>query len=183
MKQINKEISKLFFHLINEKIDPEIKKRIYNVLLWCSTECSDDQNFNWQKNKHFGQRYWSYEALKIFIRSKKVTNQGLIHEHAIPKLVLIDLILICKNEREILGILNKYSIAVIITQDEHKNLNKKYRTTIPQNENKLSKSNIFERYHKCKIKICDFKSSKSKKNEEALLKLKKTKDISKYIIS
>ena len=47
-------------------------KRLYNLLLWCSTECSEEMS--WSRNKHYGQRYWSKKALELFIKNKGETK-------------------------------------------------------------------------------------------------------------
>ena len=102
--------------IIKENINIQMYKRLYNLLLWCSTECSEEMS--WYRNKHYGQRYWSKKALELFIKNKGATrNVGLVHEHAVPKSLLIEEINNCKTELEIEKILNVFCKAVIVTKD------------------------------------------------------------------
>ena len=175
---INKDVAKLFSIIRKENINIQMYKRLYNLLLWFSTECSDEMS--WSRNKHYGQRYWSKKALELFIKNKGETkNVGLVHEHAVPKSVLIEEINNCKTELEKEKLLNVYCKAVIITKDEDRILNKKFKSKMPHEKWK-SKQLLFSRYTESGIEILDLKISKTTDISLELKNLKIKKDIINY---
>jgi hypothetical protein len=175
--KINKDVAKLFFIIRKENINAQMYNRLYNLLLWFSTECSDEMS--WSRNKHYGQRYWSKKALELFIRNKgKTRNVGLVHEHAVPKSVLIEEINNCKTELEKEKLLNSFCKAVIVTKDEDCKLNKKFKSKMPFKEWK-KKQFLFSRYTESGIQILDLKISKTT-DIAAELKYLKKNDINKY---
>ena len=175
---INKDVAKLFSIIRKENINIQMYKRLYNLLLWCSTECSDEMS--WSRNKHYGQRYWSKKALELLIKNKGETkNVGLVHEHAVPKSLLIEKINNCKTEVEKEKLLNAYCKAVIITKDEDAKLNKKFKSKMPY-DNWKKKQFLFSRYTESGIEILDLKISKTTDISIELKGLKSKRDIFKY---
>lgn len=176
--KINNDIAKMLFIIRKQLLQKQIEKRLNNVLLWCYTECSEKTS--WSKNKHYGQRYWSKKALELFIKNKgKVFGAGLVHEHAIPKSVLINEIENCKNEIEIKKLLTTFCKAVIVTKDEDSKLNKKFKSKMPFKDWK-KKQFLFSRYSNSDIEILDLKISNSTDIISELNSLKSKNDLPKY---
>jgi hypothetical protein len=176
--KINNDIARMFFLIKKQKLQNQIEKRVFNLLIWCSTECSDE--ISWSRNKHYGQRYWSKQALELFLKNKgKVFGVGLVHEHAVPKSVLIKEINNCRTELEINNILNVFCKAVIITKAEDVKLNKKFKSKMPM-KNWKKKDLLFSRYSECGIRIIDLKISRTTDIPKELGKIKSRKDINKY---
>lgn len=176
--KINKDVAKLFSIIKKENINIQMHKRLYNLLLWCSTECSEEMS--WSRNKHYGQRYWSKKALELFIKNKGETkNIGLIHEHAVPKSVLIEEINNCKTDLEKEKLLNSFCKAVIVTKEEDRILNIKYKSKMPF-DNWKKKQFLFSRYTISGIEILDLKFSKTTNIPSELKNLILKNGIKKY---
>jgi hypothetical protein len=164
--------------IIKENINIQMYKRLCNLLLWCSTECSEEMS--WSRNKHYGQRYWSKKALELFIKNKGTTrNVGLVHEHAVPKSLLIEEINNCKTELEIEKLLNVFCKAVIVTKKEDDKLNKKFKSIMPF-DNWKKKQFLFSRYTISGIEILDLKFSKTTNIPSELKNLILKNGIKKY---
>jgi hypothetical protein len=111
--------------------------------------------YNWTEinGKYEGNEYWSIEAFKNFAGNTKNRAYALVHEHVVPKNVIVKKIMkLYENgtfeENNIRDILDKYLIAAVITKDEDKNLGKKQRADMPpefDNEGEL-KDNPWSRY-------------------------------------
>ncbi len=71
--------------------------------------------------KHKGCKYWSINAQKVADNTK-----GLIHEHIVPRKIIIDHIMNMKtpSEVELFDYLEKNCIGVVVTKEEDKQLNK-----------------------------------------------------------
>lgn len=74
--------------------------------------------------KHEGCKYWSEEACKVW-EQQKPSVKGLIHEHLVPRKVLIHKLFseINPSEQTIFNILDKFCIGVVVTKDEDSALN------------------------------------------------------------
>ena len=115
------------------------EKVIIKELLWHATTMRKGkyENEGMVQIKYVGQRYWSKKAIEQYIENNKGTGykncKGLIHEHAIPRNIIQQLIKTSLNKEtdkskqveEIHDILNKYSKSVIITKDEDKSIQNK----------------------------------------------------------
>jgi len=176
--RINNDIAKMFHIIKQQKLQSQIEKRLFNLLIWCYTECSD--NTSWSRNKHYGQRYWSKKALELFIKNKgKVLGIGLIHEHAVPKSLLINEIINYKSELKIKRLLNLFCKAVIVTKDEDRKLNKLFKSKMPFKE--WTRSEFwFSRYTQSGIEILDLKKSDTTDIPSELKNIKSKKEMLKY---
>ena len=124
--QNKNEISKLLNLLLNSETPEYLQLICIDHLIWASTERNDEG----KKMKYFGQPLWSLKAIKLFkdnyLNKTINNNNGLVHEHAIPKKIIVQEILLLKKatEKDIDTILQKYSQAVIITKEEDDKINK-----------------------------------------------------------
>jgi hypothetical protein len=72
--------------------------------------------------KYLGCKYWSEEALKF---KDKLKPNPLIHEHLVPKKILIDFLMNKENRspKEINNFLKKLCVGVVITKSEDQKIN------------------------------------------------------------
>lgn len=80
--------------------------------------------------KHQGCKHWSEKA-----KNSGLPNKELIHEHIVPKKVLINTLLNMKNPTpdEIFKYLQDYCIGVVVTKDEDSQLNQaKLKSEMPK---------------------------------------------------
>jgi len=167
--KVNKEnIAKAISIIFDSKnsIPDYIKKMLLERLLWATTEHDNKGIYK----KYDGQPYWSKGALRKLISNitEKQNNpklnpfQDLRHEHSIPKKIIRELTLVndITNEQAF-EILNNFGHAVVISKDEDKLLNQKKlrsKLAMPLDEIK-SLSDVFSRYKKAEIQICDVRNS------------------------
>lgn len=81
--------------------------------------------------KHQGCQFWSKEALQ-----SGFPNKHLVHEHLVPKRVLVDAIIdeIEKTPDSIYDYLERFCIGVVVTKDEDARLNAAgLRSKMPEN--------------------------------------------------
>lgn len=167
--KVNKEnIAKAISIIFDSKnsIPYYIKKMLLERLLWATTEHDNKGIYK----KYDGQPYWSKGALRKLISNitEKQNNpklspfQDLRHEHSIPKKIIRELTLVndITNEQAF-EILNNFGHAVVISKDEDKLLNQqklRSKLAMPIDEIK-SLSDVFSRYKKAEIQICDVRNS------------------------
>lgn len=155
-KKIAKTIAVIFDD--NNDIPKYIQKMLLEKLIWATTE-NNDQG---EKKKYFGQPYWSAGAIKQLFENKATkqkNNSNLIHEHAVPKKVLIEKIenLKTKNQENILNVLTKFGHAVVVSKQEDICLSLNgLRSKMPKNS-----SDIFARYKTVGIELYDMKEKNS----------------------
>ena len=163
--RIAKHIYDLYQYPKTDIISEHFFKLNIDELLWHSTTMilTKDKMVN---IKYVGQRNWSEEAIKLYCKNnpegtKGFKNcKGLIHEHAVPrkliKTKILNILKMDENEciNEIRKILELYSFSVIMTKDEAKKVDEKYKDSfkIPSKDRtKEVEFDIFE----CKRKIID----------------------------
>ena len=167
--KVNKEnIAKSISIIFDSKnsIPDYIKKMLLERLLWATTEHDNKGIYK----KYDCQPYWSKGALRKLISNitEKQNNpklspfQDLRHEHSIPKKIIRELTLVndITNEQAF-EILNNFGHAVVISKDEDKLLNQqklRSKLAMPIDEIK-SLSDVFSRYKKAEIQICDVRNS------------------------
>jgi hypothetical protein len=133
--------------VLNSDLSYGTKYAVLFEILWIWTEFD---------GKYMGCRYWSNEALKQLDSS---TNVKLIHDHAVPRKIIIDKIfgINSPTENDVRQIFDKYLNGVIITKDEDKQLNANgYRQKMPsefQDRNQSDYDNSWLRYKKVGIKV------------------------------
>ena len=124
------------------------EKVIIKELLWHATTMrkGKDENEAMVQIKYIGQRYWSQDAINKYIDNnpngyKNCT--GLTHEHAIPRNMIQSMIEeVLDNQKEknkkkaIYDILDKYSKSMVISAEENKNINPKYKNGFGDTEDK-----------------------------------------------
>lgn len=189
VKSFNKknklEVAKVIamLHDKKNKVPDYIVKSLQDRLLWIATE-NDNHGV---KRKYDGQPYWSSSALDQYLVSRKIS--GLRHEHSIPRKILHEKI--NKSDKEfssIKEILNHFANAVIVSKDEDTELTKiGLGMKMPANKELKSNSNIenvFSRYKKVNINICDVRSYLEKYSIESMKKLtdKNIEEIEKHPI-
>ncbi|MDI1360799.1 hypothetical protein [Methylotenera sp.] len=128
---------------------------VYNVLiseLHCATKHAVFADVIWKwslfDGKYKGCKYWSEDAFKV--RKKKVK---FIHEHVVPKKLIIERLMSHKNpsQESVKHILEDYFIAVVVTVDQDKKLNKLgLRSKMPEGCN--ISDNPWARYDEAGIK-------------------------------
>lgn len=74
--------------------------------------------------KHIGCKYWSKEALRIW-QTQKPSVKGLVHEHLIPRKVLIHKLFneVERDQHKIYEFLEKFCVGVVVTKAEDQALN------------------------------------------------------------
>lgn len=133
--------------VLNSDLSYGTKYAVLFEILWIWTEFD---------GKYMGCRYWSNEALK---QLDSATNVKLIHDHAVPRKIIIDKIfgINSPTETDVRQIFDKYLNGVIITKDEDKQLNANgYRQKMPsefQDRNQSDYDNSWLRYKKVGIKV------------------------------
>lgn len=131
---------------------------IINTYSWYLTERQDDANGKSQFAKWKGCPYWTEAALELF-NNNKITDFGKVfrHEHVVPKNMfksfienlIKDEISYTDAEDKLRDKIGSMLIGCVVTLDEDKRLNEKYRTTMPNNDI----SNPWERYKYCGISV------------------------------
>ena len=116
--------------------------------------------------KYVGQRYWSEKAIEKYCTNNPEGTRGfknckgLIHEHAVPrkliKTKILNILKIDENEciNEIRKILELYSFSVIMTKDEAKKVDEKYKDSFKISSKDGTKEVEFDIFE-CKRKIID----------------------------
>ena len=131
---------------------------VYNVLiseLHCATKHAVFADVIWKwslfDGKYKGCKYWSKDAYAAY----KVSGdwRGFIHEHVVPKKLIIEHLMSHKNpsQESVKHILEDYCIAVVVTVDQDKKLNKLgLRSKMPEGFN--ISDNPWARYDEAGIK-------------------------------
>lgn len=123
------------------------KFAVLKEVTWVWTESS---------GKFIGCPYWTDAAVRRFKRER--SQNGLRHEHVVPKKVVIDMLLnLEKPTPELVrAILDKYLIGVVVTKEEDVRLNAEFSKTMPEQFG-VEKSKSFQdpwlRYRNCGIKV------------------------------
>lgn len=98
--------------------------------------------------KYDGCRYWSSAALQV-----RESNQKLIHEHVVPKSVIIKRLMNLSkpSSKNVNDVLQHFCIGVVVTAEEDQRLNRLgLRAKMPEGWNG---KNPWARYAKAKIKV------------------------------
>ena len=105
------QICKDLAFVLNSDLNYGTKFAVLSEITWVWTEFH---------GKYDGCKYWSDEALKI-----KNRQSMLIHEHVVPKKVLIDYLMGKQNlsPKEIYEFLEKFCIGVVVTKAEDQTIN------------------------------------------------------------
>lgn len=132
--------------VLNSDLSYGTKYAVLFEMLWIWTEFD---------GKYLGCSYWSNEALEQL----DFTNVKLIHDHAVPRKIIIDKVfrMNSPSETDIRNVFDKYLNGVIITKDEDTQLNSHgYRQKMPSEFHDKSKAdydNPWLRYKKAGIKV------------------------------
>lgn len=128
-----------------------ILRELLSVLLWKWTE---------RNGKLLGCEIWSKKAIELYKCTNKITkiNSILVHEHIIPRKVLIDQMLKNSTIDNIKKILVNSKAAVILKEEDKKLNNDNLRETMPEYlHDKLvsdySNKDIFSRYKNIDIQL------------------------------
>lgn len=146
--------SKLIQTIINgydKNMNIAILRELLSVLLWKWTE---------RNGKLLGCEIWSKKAIELYKHTNKITkiNSVLVHEHIIPKKVLIDQMLKNSTIDNIKKILVNSKAAVILKEEDKKLNNNNLRENMPEYlHGKLvsdySNKDIFSRYKNADIQL------------------------------
>ena len=162
-KQNVAKIIALLFDKKNDLHHPDnLIKALIDTLLWAVTVRDD----NGKAIKFIGQPYWSKAALKQLKANienkgkidKKVSKEdGLVHEHVVPKKVISDIIIKLKDKsvEEIYKILDDLGHVVIITKDEDQSIGSVLKSKMPEGFIYPGEYDVFARYRGTKIEVCD----------------------------
>jgi hypothetical protein len=98
------------------------KRRVLNNVLWAWT------TFH---GKYKGCRHWTPAAIEHFAQRGK--KKGLRHEHAVPRKLLIDMTVGMGSPQkdEVLDLFVRLAFGVVVTNDEQKRLDSKYKSKMP----------------------------------------------------
>lgn len=153
----------------NNGIPKYLREIMLKRLLWATTEHDDNGVYR----KYEGQPYWTIGAIQQLLKNlaDKATNKkvnpyhNLRHEHSVPKIEIEKLINASdKSEKAIFKILDNLGYAVVVSKEEDDFLNKEgYRSKMPsplQHNSKID--NVFSRYKKVGIKVCDIRNTNLK---------------------
>ena len=105
--------------------------------------------------KYKGCTLWSKKAHEQF--EENGTTKNLRHEHAVPKKVVIGALLNLRNPTEKdVGLWFKFLIGVVVTKEEEKLLNRRFKSSMPPEFYDASSSSsldMFVRYKNCGIEL------------------------------
>ena len=137
---INYELDELHNGRINEML---FKKILKQIILWDYTEYfSDTSEIKAEsKAKYFGCKYWSEKAIlnkfdlnsavtingETFIKMIDSSDKDLIHEHIIPRNIIINDILMMRDSHssnKIIEYLDKYASGCVISKEEDSTFDK-----------------------------------------------------------
>lgn len=137
---INHELDELQNGHINEML---FKKILKQVILWDYTEYFSDTSDIKAESiaKHFGCKYWSEKALfekfdincvvmingEKFIKMIDSSGKDLIHEHIVPRNIIINDIFMMRESHsanKIIQYLNKYASGCVISKEENSTFDK-----------------------------------------------------------
>jgi hypothetical protein len=106
-----KEICHDLSIVLNSQLSYGTKYAVLAEITWVWSEYA---------GKYKGCKYWSVKAKESYL-----VDKGLIHEHIVPKRILIDKLLneIPYNQQEIFNFLDVFCIGVVVTKDEDRALN------------------------------------------------------------
>jgi hypothetical protein len=117
-----------------------------------------DASWVWTEfnGKYKGCERWSKRALQLVKRDPE-TNL-LRHEHAVPRQVVFQMLRKLKKPtiKSVGRICDKFLIGVVITKEEDLRLNRKFRSTMPDEFWDTTSKNYRKpwlRYEQCKIKL------------------------------
>lgn len=90
-----------------------------------------------ENGNYIGCKFWTEEALDLYRKlgspkSKKGLSEHFIHEHAMPQNVFIQIFTKPQTEFAVMALLYNGLNGVVVTKDEDKLLNEKYRSTMPK---------------------------------------------------
>jgi hypothetical protein len=162
--------------VLNSKLQYGTKFAVLKEVTWVWTESS---------GKFIGCPYWSAAAVRQFKRDH--SRKRLVHEHVVPKKVVIDMLFGAANPTadSVRAILDKFLIGVVVTKKEDLRLNVEFGKSMPD-EFDDERSNAFRdpwlRYRRCGIQVRSMPQQ-----TEALLKylpmIASSRPIDKRIIS
>lgn len=137
--------------VIKSKLSDNAKIELLHSLAWAYTE---------NNGKIKGCKYWSEEAIRIYKEDKIADFAKLFrHEHVVPRNVFVNSVL--KEKRKITNEdLEGRLVGCVVTADEAKRLDRKYKTTHPDNEDFFNIKNVWGRYEEVGIKYCEVKWKK-----------------------
>ena len=160
---IRKHVAQVLADTMASCYPENIKKRIINEMLWTAT-C--DSEIGKKDGIKYAQAYWSEAAILKRISNlgdkKSRKDDGLIHEHLVPKNLIKKYIenQINLDENLIENILNNYNHSVVVTKLEDKKLNDlDLRDKLPRHKELTMQPNInkesilFSRYIIAKIPL------------------------------
>lgn len=123
---------------------------IINAPLTYGTKFAVISEVTWVWSEYYGKyhgcKYWTENALKA-----KDDLKSLIHEHLVPKKILIKHLINLKSPQsnEIYNFLEKYCIGVVVTKEEDKKINEAgLKSTMPENWDNVDP---WSRYEACDI--------------------------------
>jgi hypothetical protein len=148
-------------------VDDHFKNADLKMAPWIS-ERSDERKLV----KYLGQPYWTKAAIENY---KQHRTKGLRHEHAIPRKLLIKLLEESDKSKEaIFSILDNLVHAVIVTEEEAKTLDQKWKSEMPIGFEITNDINvIFARYKEANINVYYLENVNIKDiNKKILEKLK-----------
>lgn len=132
-------ICKDLAYVLSSEVSYGTKYAVVHEITWIWSE------FN---GKHQGCKYWSEKAI-----NSGLTNKELIHEHIVPRKVMISALMNMENPTpdKIFNYLKKYCIGVVVTKEEDIRLNKAgLRSKMP---NSWNEDDPWERYNLVGIKV------------------------------
>lgn len=133
--------------VIKSKLSDNAKIELLHSLAWAYTE---------NNGKIKGCKYWSEDAINKYKNGVKVEFR---HEHVIPRNIFVNSVLEkkCKITKKVL---DNRLVGCVVTADEAKRLDRKYKTTHPDNEDFFNIKNVWGRYEEVGIKYCEVKWKK-----------------------
>jgi hypothetical protein len=104
-----------------------------------------------------GNQLWSKAAIdKYLTENTKELGKSFREEHIVPRSIIIDHLFNLKKpvqSEEVLNYLKKYLKSIVLTIEENRKINKKYRSTMPSNVDTSSDFDEWARYHDSLIEV------------------------------
>ena len=133
--------------VLNADLHEKTKRAVVKNAAWAWTEAS---------GKYEGCELWSAAARELHrAADRKGRFQGLNHEHAVPIQAFFNFLLQLPkgvSEQTVFDLFSHCMKGVVITEDEHKRLNRKFKDKMPEDFDFLS-GNALARYEACEITI------------------------------
>lgn len=139
------------------------KRSVINGVAWAWSEFH---------GKYHGCPYWTRAALHSSASMAAADNEPLRHEHAVPRAVLMDMLLRMEQPTEtaIRDFCDRFILGVVVTKSEARYLDRHYRRTMPPaffDPSSPEHLNPWLRYTTCGVEVIEPKGVETLSDTDA----------------